>query len=379
MRNFIFWQGLLSIHQSAFLRCLAKHRGVKVTLVVPEELDVRRRESGWYKPNFGNTRVIVRPTQEMLSKLLTEDLSDSAFIFSGTKGGGPMVWNTFLKSLSSNVFIGIYSEAYNDAGIKGLARFWRSKYEALRFRERVNVILGIGTKGADWFRKSGYLPNRIFPFGYFVETPSEIEMTYCKEYFSDHLFNIIFVGRPLYSKGLDVLLSALHGLSDRKWLLHVVGDGDDKDEYVRRCAAMGLTHSVRFYNSQRNLETLSLISKSDLLVLPSRWDGWGAVVNEALMLGVPVVCSDRCGAADLLDGNERGEVFAGESILGLRAILERRLSKGKKDAGARQKIRDWSKCINGEAAAEYFLEIISASIAGSDKPVAPWSKWRAAE
>ena len=50
------------------------------------------------------------------------------------------------------------------------------------------------------------------------------------------------------------------------------------------------------------------MAAADVLVLPSRFDGWGAVVNEALMVGTPVICSDRCGASDVIENGRNGYV-----------------------------------------------------------------------
>jgi glycosyltransferase involved in cell wall biosynthesis len=275
-----------------------------------------------------------------------------------------MVYKTLCESLKSTAYIGVQSEAHKGIGFKGLLRLLRSKYDALQFRERINLILGMGNLGVI-FKKSGYLP-RVFPFGYFVETPF-LKMTTQSRSMAQQIFELIFV--IYFRKGWDILLYALHGLKSRDWRLHIVGDGNDRGEFVKLCTRLGLIDTVRFYGVLPNSETMGLISKSDLLVLPSRWDGWGAVVNEALMLGVPVVCSDRCGAADLLDGHERGEVFSSESISSLRSVLDRRISQGKKDPATSDKIREWSKCINGESAADYFMAVINATITGGSKPV----------
>ncbi len=51
------------------------------------------------------------------------------------------------------------------------------------------------------------------------------------------------------------------------------------------------------------------MDKCDLLILPSIFDGWGAVVNEALGRGMRVLCSNGCGSSVLLDGEQRGSVF----------------------------------------------------------------------
>ena len=371
MKEFVFWQGILSIHQSALLRNLAASYGAKVTLIVWEELDAQRKTTGWHKPDFGQTRIIVKPTPKAQSELLSGDLSNSVHIFSGTRGH-PMVWNAFRESLSSNAYIGIQSESYDRTRLKGPLRLLRSRYDALRFRERINLILGIGSLGVDWFKKSGYFHDRIFPFGYFVETPLLQDKHVSWEVLSNNVFDLIFIGRPLRRKGLDILLHALHDLNSLKWRLHVVGCGQHKDKLVKLCAKLGLADSVHFYGILPNSETINLIGKSDLLVLPSKWDGWGAVVNEALMCGVPVVCSDNCGAADLLDGTERGEIFQSNSILALSSVLSKWISRGKKDVGMSERIRAWSKCIDGASAANYFLKVVDSSITGGIKPIPPW-------
>ena len=56
-------------------------------------------------------------------------------------------------------------------------------------------------------------------------------------------------------------------------------------------------------------------------MLPSRFDGWGAVVNEALMVGTPVICSDRCGASDLIENGRNGYVFEAGNARALRERL----------------------------------------------------------
>ena len=90
-----------------------------------------------------------------------------------------------------------------------------------------------------------------------------------------------------------------------------------------------------------NAEAVAEIARHDLFLLPSRFDGWGAVVNEALMCGVPVVCSDNCGAAELLGESWRGEVFRTGSAAGLKDILQRWIALGRRTddgAGASQNV-----------------------------------------
>jgi glycosyltransferase involved in cell wall biosynthesis len=64
-------------------------------------------------------------------------------------------------------------------------------------------------------------------------------------------------------------------------------------------------------------------SDADVFVLPSRYDGWGVVVNQALGAGLPVVCSDAVGAAeDLVIPGENGYIFPSGDVVALQAALE---------------------------------------------------------
>ena len=58
-----------------------------------------------------------------------------------------------------------------------------------------------------------------------------------------------------------------------------------------------------------NEQIPSLLQEHDILILPSIYDGWGAVVNEALMQGKYVICSNQCGAQALLRNHMNGTTF----------------------------------------------------------------------
>ena len=54
-----------------------------------------------------------------------------------------------------------------------------------------------------------------------------------------------------------------------------------------------------------------LFARASVFVLPSNYEPWGVVIHEALSSGMPVLCSDKCGAAyDLLDKESVNSLFA---------------------------------------------------------------------
>jgi len=185
-------------------------------------------------------------------------------------------------------------------------------------------------------------------------------------------FSIIFIGSLVHPKGVDILLNSLSLLKNFAWNLTIVGDGPYRLKLDSILKDLGLSGRVKFAGNLKHQKAMEILVTADLLVLPSRGDGWGAVVNEALMRGVPVICSDTCGAKDLLADTHWGAVFKSESVDGLRSCLNEWLTKGKRSCQDRQELKEWSQCISGECAAEYVLRVIDCVYHGAPRPVAPW-------
>jgi glycosyltransferase involved in cell wall biosynthesis len=108
---------------------------------------------------------------------------------------------------------------------------------------------------------------------------------------------LLFSGQLIDRKGIDLLMHAfLESLRDAPDLeLHILGDGPMRFELERAAAAAG--DRIVFLGHRTPAELPGLFSEADIFVLPSRHDGWGVVVNEAIGAGLPIVASDGVGAA----------------------------------------------------------------------------------
>lgn len=106
-------------------------------------------------------------------------------------------------------------------------------------------------------------------------------------------------------KGFDEVLDAMPELlKDHPELAYVlVGDGLDRPRLEKKAAALGLTGSVVFTGKVADEEKADIFKLADLYVMPSRGEGFGIVILEALASGVPVVCSKCDGTREaVLDG-----------------------------------------------------------------------------
>jgi glycosyltransferase involved in cell wall biosynthesis len=364
--NIIFWQNIPSFHQSATIRALASMQGCEVTLALQEDLSKSFQDSGWLNPEFGKTRLLHLKNDDDISNLISETGDDAVHIFSGIRF--PVVRKAFLAAIRTNARIGLLAEAADWRGGKGLARLLLYRLEFLRFSSRIDFTLAMGELGVRWYLRCGFPADKIYPFAYVVEKQT-LETSRSS---SNGATRLIYVGRFIRRKGLDVLLSALAMHKDLNWRLDLVGDGPECDNLMRQVIEAELADKITFHGALPNDVARKLIASSDCLILPSRWDGWGAVVNEALMQGVPVICSDVCGASDLLGSPERGEVFKAGAVTALGSVLERWICKGNKTQESADRIKSWAKSIEGETVAGYLLDVKDAAAGMKDRPLVPW-------
>ncbi len=120
---------------------------------------------------------------------------------------------------------------------------------------------------------------------------------------------VLFAGRLVERyKGLTTLIDAVAGLEAKGAGVSVLlaGDGPDRERYRERAARLGC-RDVRFLGVQDHQALTRLYAAADLLVLPSRSETWGFVLNEGMEFGLPVVVSEAVGAGpDLVRHGENG-------------------------------------------------------------------------
>ena len=152
--HFIFYQNILSMHQSAFLRALANIDGNKVTLVVAAKAEFGRDRQGWLEPDFGKCEVIVGPSEEQLRSFV--ELRDAVHIFTGMCAF-PMVERAFRHSCGIDGLRRlIYSEPWRDDGWRGFLRGLRYRWLSWKFADKVDVFLLTGKLGVESYIKAGF-------------------------------------------------------------------------------------------------------------------------------------------------------------------------------------------------------------------------------
>jgi glycosyltransferase involved in cell wall biosynthesis len=113
---------------------------------------------------------------------------------------------------------------------------------------------------------------------------------------------IVFVGRLIELKALDVVIDAIaRTLPIAPVSLEVVGDGPMRARWEQRASELGVARVVRFRGFLPQTEIPAVLDQSDMLVLPSIHECGGAVVLEAMAMGVVVAATAWGGPLDYLD------------------------------------------------------------------------------
>jgi glycosyltransferase involved in cell wall biosynthesis len=140
----------------------------------------------------------------------------------------------------------------------------------------------------------------------------------------NHAPRYIYIGRLSSEKGLFDLIDAFANLTREMSAarLDIVGSGVLEQELKGRARQIGLESAIDFLGSQSAEEIGQLLMRSSALVLPSRSEPWGLVVNEALSFGCPVVVSEVCGCVpELVIEGSTGYSFPSGDIPALTAAM----------------------------------------------------------
>jgi glycosyltransferase involved in cell wall biosynthesis len=207
----------------------------------------------------------------------------------------------------------------------------------------------------------------IFDFCYFLAPQKpKIAPLHDKE-----VFRLLFVGNLIKRKRVHLILETLAEMPAHV-VLDVVGDGPLRVE-LEVFADAHLPGRVTFHGARPMPEIPSFMRDADCLVLPSDHDGWGAVVSESMIVGTPVVCSDRCGASVVVRASGRGHVFETFTPRACTEALMAQVAAGASDDAERAALADWATCLTEEAGAAYLDAIITHLRHGHPRPAPPWN------
>ncbi len=137
------------------------------------------------------------------------------------------------------------------------------------------------------------------------------EETVAKFNIDKNKFNIVSIGELHPSKGHDLAIEALNGLSeDINFHYHIIGEGNFRPELENKISFSNLENKVTLHGSIK--DAAKYLEHFDLFVLPSRTEALGYVLLEAYAAGLPIVASDVGGVREVIETAGEGELINGK-------------------------------------------------------------------
>lgn len=130
----------------------------------------------------------------------------------------------------------------------------------------------------------------------------------------------LYVGRLSPEKSIDLLLCAFSRviLQNPAASLVIVGHGPQERDLKRFSVELGISAHVEFAGANFDEALVDQYCRATCLVLPSRSEPWGLVVNESFSYGCPAIVSHRCGCVpELVVEGKTGFSFKHESLTDL--------------------------------------------------------------
>ena len=297
----------------------------EVILGVEQSFPPGRRAQGWQQPTHTNVNVVDISIPSNHAALAAHTDPSSLHLFSGFFSHR-LVWAGFRALAASQARLAIFSEAPEQTPATGWLKRLRGRLLAARWARRFAFVLAIGGVGCEFFSRVGFPEEKIVPFGYFLDVPPLADATPGRT--SDGVVRFSSAGQLIHRKGIDLLVRACADLPATGWRLDLYGDGPERPRLEQMVRSLGLANRVAFHGVVSNDAVRSALAQADCAVLPSRFDGWGTLVNESLAAGTPVICTAACGAAVLVSSAQLGSVVQTESPMPLSAAMAHAVARG---------------------------------------------------
>lgn len=193
---------------------------------------------------------------------------------------------------------------------------------------------------------------------------------------SDHLFELphreadylLYFGRlDWFQKGLDILLEAVRLLVQTRpdLRLKVAGRGKDLERLVERTYSLNIRENVEVIGAVNEAERDELFSSARLLVMPSRFEGFGMVAAEAMAAGIPVIASDAGSLPEVIDAPAGGELVPSEDPHALAQRIAELLDDPRRRRELRRSARESAERFRWDRVAAQHLEFLEAIHAGA--------------
>lgn len=349
---FVFWQNIISPHQIELLKAISKF--CKVVLIVEQEMYEFRSKMGWKVERFNCVEIIVSDRVSVWKELENKYRGDECFhIISGLATFEISKFALSCKFKNSYLM----AEAPDQNRWFLIVRYIRDVVKNIIFARHVKGFLCIGHHSLKWFKSARFGIGCFHPFAYSVRDDGFYE----DDIQIRNSIEICYVGSLIKLKRVDTIIEAyfkcdFNGMDS---CLNIIGSGEEQEglkSLADKLKVEGDCKEIKFWGMMSNDAVYERLRKSDILVLASRHDGWGAVVNEALQKGCQVVVSSRCGSISAIN-DFNGYVYQYGSDNELEVSIFKCISRISQDNRIRIR-KMYEKSLAAPVLAQYLVKVV---------------------
>ncbi len=235
-----------------------------------------------------------------IKKIITNEKPSSILIYGYYL---PEHWIIRYLSYKQKIPLFFIGETFDTSG-NFFKRFIKLKIKKFFF-SKIQGIISIGEKNYSHYLNLGILEKRIVKAKYCVDNSlfsltkkeSEELRNQIRKMLSirEKAFVILFVGRLFDRKRPFDILAIQNRLSKYDVYSIIVGDGPLSFKLKKMSNEKSI---ITGFKNQKELK--EFYHMSDILILPSEYETWGLVVNEAFSAGIPAIVTEKCGVANEL-------------------------------------------------------------------------------
>lgn len=211
---------------------------------------------------------------------------------------------SLIDKLSYNLFLFKY--------IKPIYLLTKKRYGALVDKYALGAF-SQGNLARNDFKQIGISDNKIENLFYTTKQPI---VSLRSKNSNEGKINFLYIGRLNKRKGIYDLLKSFYSLTKyNNWSLTLIGDDESNGIITKVIKKVKLKDRITLINCVQHSEVLNYMINSDVLILPSRFDGWGAVLNEAISVDLPIISTNQTGAAQhIIKNQENGFIVEAGNI-----------------------------------------------------------------
>lgn len=319
MFKICIWENISSPHQSYFFKALTNHSVIDLQVRYFETFHEERKSLGWEdNVNLPENEQYVNSGVDLALNSMNDwqqrihIIPGLSYAFTNALLDRLVTKNVKWVHWSERSGIGLARKLHYNVSLFNLLQPIVSKVLKKKYADKINLhAIGVFAQGQlakndfiGWGVRRDKIEYLFYTVGRMCKPtalPEDFSLCAGRKIF-------LFAGSLDKHKGIKELLISFAALNNRDcWRLMLVGQDKSSGNYLQMVTKLGIEESVVF-TGPKKIETISqYIGSADVFILPSLYDGWGAVLNEAAALGKPIISTDQTGSAfHLINENLNG-------------------------------------------------------------------------